>query len=236
MRSPRRKPGCRLDARFGSRRVRRPNRPPTLPEVALATNDSPLTGAQRLYGVESEGELAELSDAGGAVAATNDEPAAFGSYVHEILGTVDLSGADLESVARTLARRHGVTDASVTHAIQLVERVLRLPLMDDARSATRVFREVPVAGNAAAGRAYGKADLLFERGGAWRVVEFKTDRLDDTDSLREHAAQLAGYSAALAGVVGASVKPAICMVRRGEVIEVALSSVLRWPRCARWRG
>ena len=41
-----------------------------------------------------------------------------------------------------------------------------------------------------------------------------------TDSLREHAAQLAGYSAALAGIVGASVKPAICMVRRGEVIEV----------------
>ena len=171
-------------------------------------------------GLESEGELAELSDAGGAVAATNDEPAAFGSYVHEILGTVDLSGADLESVARTLARRHGVTDASVTHAIQLVERVLRLPLMDDARSATRVFREVPVAGNAAAGRVHGKADLLYERGGAWRVVEFKTDRLDDTDSFREHAAQLAGYSAALAGIVGAKVTPAICMVRRGEVIEV----------------
>ena len=151
-----------------------------------------LTGAQRLYGVESEGELAELSDAGGAVAATNDEPAEFGNYVHEILKRVDLSGADLESVARTLARRHGVTDASVTHAIQLVERVLRLPLMDDARSATRVFREVPVAGNAAAGRVNGKADLLFERRGAWRVVEFKTDRLDDPDSLREHAAQLAG--------------------------------------------
>ena len=88
------------------------------------------------------------------------------------------------------------------------------------RSATRVFREVPVAGNAAAGRVNGKADLLFERRGAWRVVEFKTDRLDDPDSLREQAAQLAGYSAALAGIVGASVTPAICMVRRGEVIEV----------------
>jgi ATP-dependent exoDNAse (exonuclease V) beta subunit len=119
-----------------------------------------------------------------------------------------------------LARRHGVIDTSVTHAIQLVERVLRLPLMDDARAATRVLREVPVAGNAAAGRVHGTADLLFERGGTWRVVQFKTDRFDDSDSLREHAAQLAGYSAALAGIVGASVKPAICMVRRGEVVEV----------------
>jgi ATP-dependent exoDNAse (exonuclease V) beta subunit len=32
-------------------------------------------------------------------------------------------------------------------------------------------------------RAQGKADLLFERGGEWRVVEFKTDRLDGPDSV-----------------------------------------------------
>lgn len=33
----------------------------------------------------------------------------------------------------------------------------------------------------------GKADLLFEREGEWRVVDFKTDRLDGPDSLRKHA-------------------------------------------------
>ena len=48
---------------------------------------------------------------GGAVAAADDEPAAFGRYVHEVLATVDLSGANVEPVARTLARRYGVTDA-----------------------------------------------------------------------------------------------------------------------------
>lgn len=92
--------------------------------------------------------------------------------------------------------------------------------MDEARAATKIFREVPLAGNAAAGRAQGKADLLFERGGEWRVVEFKTDRLDGPDALREYAAQLSGYSSSLAHIVGAPVKPAICLVRRGEVVEL----------------
>ncbi len=76
-----------------------------------------------------------------------------------------------------------------------------------------------MAGNAATGRAEGKADLLFERGGEWRVVDFKTDRLDGPDGLREYAAQLAGYSTSMAGIVGREVKAAICLVRRGETVE-----------------
>ena len=200
---------------------------PSHVSVSSEANDSASTGAQRLFGSEAEGELAELSDVGrggssdppGSVAA-DDEPAVFGSYVHAILATVDLSGANVEPVARTLARRYGVTDANVSRAIKMVERVLRLPLMDEARAATKIFREVPLAGNAGAGRAQGKADLLFERAGEWRVVDFKTDRLDGPDALREHAAQLAGYSTSLALVVGARVKPAICLVRRGEIVEL----------------
>ncbi len=102
----------------------------------------------------------------------------------------------------------------------MVGLVLRLPLMDEARAATKAFREVPLAGNAVAGRAHGKADLLFERGGQRWVVDFKTDRLDGPGSLREHAGQLAGYSASLAHVLGAQIRPAICLVRRGEIVEL----------------
>ena len=68
----------------------------------------------------------------------------------------------------------------------MVERV-HLPLTDEARAAAKIFREVPVAGSAVVGSAQGKADLLFERGEEWRVVDFNTDRLDGPDSLREHA-------------------------------------------------
>jgi ATP-dependent exoDNAse (exonuclease V) beta subunit len=96
--------------------------------------------------------------------------------------------------------------------------------MDDARAATKIFREVPVAGNAEAGRAQGKADLLFERDGKWRVVEFKTDRAEGAEALQEHAAQLAGYSASLAAVVGAQVKGTICLVRQGHLVDLPLKA------------
>ncbi|OFW34759.1 MAG: hypothetical protein A3F70_07240 [Acidobacteria bacterium RIFCSPLOWO2_12_FULL_67_14] len=192
---------------------------PSHPVPLADAIDGASTGAQRLFGVEAEGQLAEISQPAAGSGAADDEPAVFGRYVHEILATVDLSGADVEPVARTLARRYGLTDANAARAIEMVERVLRLPLMDDARAATKIFREVPLAGNAAAGRAQGKADLLFERAGEWRIVDFKTDRLDAPDALGEHARQLAEYSASLAHVVGARVRSALCLVRRGEVVE-----------------
>ena len=62
------------------------------------------TGGQRLYGVEVEGELAELSQVSAAAMTVDDEAAVFGRYVDKILAVVDLSGKDLEAVARTLAR------------------------------------------------------------------------------------------------------------------------------------
>lgn len=79
---------------------------------------------------------------------------------------------------------------------------------------------MPLAGGAGAGRTQGKADLVFERGGEWLVVDFKTDRLDGPDALQEHAAQLAKYATSLALVVGAKVKAAICLVRRGEIADL----------------
>jgi ATP-dependent exoDNAse (exonuclease V) beta subunit len=187
--------------------------------AASELDESGTTGAQRLYGSEPEGELAELSQAA-AVAPADEEPAVFGRYVHEILATVDLSGANIEPVARTLARRFGVTDANAARATQMVESVLRLPIMEDARAATKIFREAPLAGNWAAGEAQGKADLVFEHAGEWRVVDFKTDRIDSADAQREHAAQMAAYTRSLTNLVGAQSRGTICFVRRAQVLEI----------------
>jgi len=147
------------------------------------------------------------------------EPAVFGRYVHEILATVDLSGKNLDAAARTLARHYGVSESSAAQAIEMVDRVLRLPLMDDARAATRVFREVPLAGNAQDGRAQGKADLVFERSEGWTVVDFKTDRGTGAEAVREYGAQLAAYRRDVAHLVGVEPKTVICLVRRCEVLE-----------------
>ena len=45
--------------------------------VPSEAHESASAGGQRLFGSEPEGELAELSQSGGAVAAADDEPAAF---------------------------------------------------------------------------------------------------------------------------------------------------------------
>ena len=187
--------------------------------LAAEADDAAAPSAQRLFGAEAEGDRTELSAPEAATGADDQEPATIGSYVHEILATVDLSGADLQPVAATLARKHGIPDGSRARAIQMVERVLRLPLMDDARAATRLFREVPLTAGTGGGVAGARADLLFEHGGQWRAVEFKTDRLPDGEARPDHLGQLAAYASALSRAVGAPVRGAVCFAIHGEVLE-----------------
>ena len=77
-----------------------------------------------------------------------------------------------------------------------------------------------MAGGTVASRAQGSPDLVFERGGEWRVVDFKTDHIDAPEARRQYAEQLAKYSTSLALVVGAQVKAALCLVRKGEIAEL----------------
>lgn len=62
-------------------------------------------------------------------------------------------------------------------------------------------------------------DLLFEGRGVWRVVEVKTDRINDADAMREHAAQMAAYARSLAHLVGVQPQAALCLVRHAQVLE-----------------
>ena len=97
----------------------------------------------------------------------------------------------------------------------MVERVLRLPLMEDARQATRVFREVPLSGATDSGRSDGRADLLFERGGQWQLVEFKTGDAAKNRS-QARGSQLASYLASAKSVVGKPVSVAVCLVHEAR--------------------
>jgi hypothetical protein len=47
-------------------------------------------------------------------------------------------------IARTLAGRYGLKEADAARAIAMVERVLSLPIMGQARGATKIFREAPL--------------------------------------------------------------------------------------------
>jgi ATP-dependent exoDNAse (exonuclease V) beta subunit len=219
---------------------------PSLGDVVLTeVPESDVTSAQRLFGGDEGGERAKVSELtpaatveaatlmaavsasdaqlvqspGGAAPSDAGEPAAFGRYVHEILSRVDLSGRDLEKVAATLARQQGMGDADRRKAAAMVDRVLRLPLMDEARAATRLFREVPLAATAPGGHVQGRADLLFESGGRWRLIEFKTDQSASTEAVHEHSKQLVLYAARLSALVSRSVRPSVCFVRPAQVVE-----------------
>ena len=190
------------------------------------TKDSPdrrlsaTTGAQRLYGLEAEGDLNELSTASqGQDQSADREPASFGLFVHEILSIVDLQGEDLEKVARTLSRPYGFSDADTAHAVDVVRRTLRLPIIESARRARHLFREVPVAGNTSEGRTQGKVDLLFDTGAGWHVVDFKTDKAASSDVVATYSTQMAGYAKTLSGVLQQKVAAAVCLVRSSEVVE-----------------
>ena len=180
------------------------------------------TGAQRLYGIESEGEPHELSSTAPALEDAGElERPSIGQYLHEILSAVDFSGKDLERVARTLARPYGHSEPEVASAIEIVRRTLSLPAIAAVKRARRVFRDVPVAGNAPEGRVQAKVDLLYETDKGWRLVDFKTDTAPAPDALKKHSAQLSAHAAALAVVLHRPVTSSVCLVRSGELIDIA---------------
>jgi ATP-dependent exoDNAse (exonuclease V) beta subunit len=177
------------------------------------------TGAQRLYGAESEGDTNELSSAAPSAVEGSDETLAFGQYLHEVLSTVDLGGKNLAEVARTLARAYGHSDHDVSQAIEIVGRTLSLPVIDGARRARRTFREVPVAGNTPDGRTQATIDLLFETSKGWRLVDFKTDKAPAPEALKKYSTQMASYASTLTKVLDGPILPCLCLVRSGELIE-----------------
>lgn len=116
-----------------------------------------------------------------------------------------------------------MADADRARAMARVERVLKLRLMDDARAATRVFGEVSLSGGTANGETQGRAGLLFETDGKWRVVEFKTD-VASQQVANEHADQLSAYATNVAALLSAPVRPVFCHVAGSEVVALRSGS------------
>jgi ATP-dependent exoDNAse (exonuclease V) beta subunit len=108
--------------------------------------------------------------------------ARFGELVHAMLAAAPLDAAR-EAIA-SLADVHGrilsAPDDEIAAAIDTVQRVLAHELLGRARAAEARHscrRETPVTCVVADGTMIeGIVDLAFEEGGAWTVVDYKTDR------------------------------------------------------------
>ena len=138
--------------------------------------------------------------------------AAFGTLMHAVLARspFDATGEILEGIARVESRLLGLTDGDAAAAALAVGRAFGHELLARARVAAArggCRRETPVTLMLADGTLVeGVVDLAFEEGGAWTVVDYKTDREIAAAGEEHYRRQVALYAAAIARATGASAR------------------------------
>lgn len=134
----------------------------------------------------------------------------FGALVHRILEHIPFESPERSVVvAESLAPLFGLDAAAGRRAAESVVRTLGLPLMERARRAKQVWRELPLWFPDDDVLVEGIIDLVFEEQGGLVVVDYKTDAIDDAMALAQaahHAPQLQLYGRGLAQGTGMSVK------------------------------
>lgn len=80
---------------------------------------------------------------------------------------------------------HGEITAAMSEARRLLARFRQHPLYAELNAAER-HHELPYSVELAEGAHSGIIDLLYRANGRWTVVEFKTDRLRETDDVDAH--------------------------------------------------
>ncbi|MBN2184516.1 MAG: UvrD-helicase domain-containing protein [Candidatus Krumholzibacteriota bacterium] len=117
-----------------------------------------------------------------------EDPLAFGSAFHRIMELAGLSGeTDIGMLSERVASSFGIRDSACRLA-DLADKAISSDLMQSAREADTVLREVPFtfsfcregkfAGDLSSGITDfvdGRIDLLFRKNEKWTIVDYKTD-------------------------------------------------------------
>ncbi len=139
----------------------------------------------------------------------------FGSLVHRLLEWVpfESSGDErsdrIRSMALALAPAFGLDEEAAERAAAQVDGALGLPVMERARRAPRVWREMGVWFPDGEHLVEGKVDLVFEEDGQLVVVDYKSDAITDEQALAQaahHAPQLQLYGRGLAQALSMPVR------------------------------
>jgi ATP-dependent helicase/nuclease subunit A len=134
--------------------------------------------------------------------------AAFGALVHVVLSQApfDAPVDQLESLAQIEARVLGMSDHDAAAAARLARKVLSHDLLvrdraADYRGACR--RETPVTCRMPDGTVVeGIVDLAFEEGGAWVVIDYKSDRVLAGEGEERYRRQIGFYVSAIRQATG----------------------------------
>jgi len=134
----------------------------------------------------------------------------FGKLVHRILQWIDLSHPEqVLSLALALAPSFAVDEKGARRAAEQVSAALTVPVLDRARRAGRIWRELPLWFPEGEELVEGVVDLAFEEEGGWVIVDYKTDSVSTDQVLEQaahHAPQLQLYGRGLALATGQSVR------------------------------
>ena len=137
----------------------------------------------------------------------------FGGLVHRVLEWIPLEPEARPGLAVTmaaaLAPSFGLDAEGARRAGDAAQRALDLPVMHRARSAARLWRELPVWFPDGADLVEGIVDLVFEEEGGLILVDYKTDHIADAQALAQaahHAPQLQLYGRGLAQATGLPVR------------------------------
>jgi ATP-dependent exoDNAse (exonuclease V) beta subunit len=139
----------------------------------------------------------------------------FGSLVHRLLEWAPLEEADdargqrLGAMAAALAPTFGLDKEAAARAAGQVERALGLPVLERARRASRVWREMNLWFPDGEHLVEGKIDLVFEEDGQLVVVDYKSDAITEEQALEQaghHAPQLQLYGRGLSQALGQPVR------------------------------
>ena len=149
----------------------------------------------------------------------------FGSLVHHLLEWIPFEAALPErtkAMAEALAPRYGLDGEGARRAAEAADRALALPVMERARRAARVWRELPLWFPEGEELVEGKVDLVFEEEGGLVLVDYKTDHI-----AREHAQIQAGYHAGQLQLYGGGLAQATGLpVRERLVLFTALGQAV----------
>jgi ATP-dependent helicase/nuclease subunit A len=128
------------------------------------------------------------------------------------------------AMADALAPSFGLDEDDARRAADAALRALALPVMQRARAASRVWRELALWFPEEDELVEGIVDLVFEEDGGLVVVDYKTDHIAPEQALVQaahHAPQLQLYGRGLAQATGMRVKERLVLFTAiGQAVPV----------------
>jgi ATP-dependent helicase/nuclease subunit A len=206
--------------------------------------EAPGAPAERIASgaAQAEGQAARDTQAGPTPLPTGtrrgDAGVAWGTLVHGLLEHAmrhaTATRGDLERLARWLTMEQPELRAVIPEALDLVEAVKQAPFWDEARAGGEVHAEVPFAVRVEAGTSVpgvpavetqtvlrGVIDLVYRAADGWRILDYKTDRLEGVGDVqgeleRRYGMQIAQYGFGLVRVTGNEAVSARLIALRGR--------------------